>query len=484
MQLLAQSPDLGLGLDDGRLSELVALVERAVRSAPGLADLVLESVQCLSGGVPALPGGVQGVLRTEDLAADRRESRCRRVRLPAEARELEVVARDPCRLGGDLVVRGVEGGSGGDGRALSIDPAGLGVEDGLPQPLQLDSRLLDLLRGDPRLDLRLVSLDLEHCEALPRERREVAQPLLHRFQLEGGAPRVVDGVTDRLRLEPREAQGDLLEPLLEQDALAVPLALGARESVERRAQSHHVVGQEASTGVADHGRDRLGLAGDLGLAPERLELAPDLAGEIGEAGEVGLHRLELAEGLLFAAAVLEDARRLLDEAAPLLRGRAQHRIELPLPDDHVHLATETGVAQELLNVEQPAAATVDRVLTASVAEQRAGDRHLGVLDREGPVGVVDREGDLRPAERTAGGGAREDDILHLAAAERLGALLPHHPGQRVDDVALARAVGPDDAGDARLEGERGRLSEGLEPLEGQALQVHPAASLPSTTLPR
>ena len=69
-------------------------------------------------------------------------------------------------------------------------------------------------------------------------------------------------------------------------------------------------------------------------------------------------------------------------------------------------------------------------------------------------------------------GAGEDDVLHLAAAQRLGALLAHDPGERVDDVRLARAVGADDAGDARFERERRRLREGLEALERQALEVH------------
>src|SRR5690606_38242225 len=64
-----------------------------------------------------------------------------------------------------------------------------------------------------------------------------------------------------------------------------------------------------------------------------------------------------------------------------------------------------------------------------------------------------------------------DDVLHLAAAQRLGALLTHHPGKGVDDVGLARAVGADDAGDAGLQLQGGRGREGLEPLEGQALQV-------------
>ena len=150
----------------------------------------------------------------------------------------------------------------------------------------------------------------------------------------------------------------------------------------------------------------------------------------------------------------------------------QHLVELALPDDDVHLAAEAGVAEQLLHVEQPALLAVDRVLAAAVAEQGAADRDLAVLDRQRAVGVVDREQHLGAAERAAGRGAGEDDVLHLAAAEGLRALLAHDPGEGVDDVRLAGAVRPDDAGHARLEGERGRLREGLEPLEGQALQVH------------
>ena len=182
----------------------------------------------------------------------------------------------------------------------------------------------------------------------------------------------------------------------------------------------------------------------------------------------------LRSGLLLATPVLEDAGRLLDEPAAVLGARVQHRVELALPDDHVHLAAETGVAQQLLHVEQAALLAVDRVLAAAVAEQRATDRDLAVLDRQRAVGVVDRQQHLGAAERPLGGGAGEDDVLHLAAAQSLGPLLAHDPGEGVDDVGLARTVGADDARDALLEGEGGRLREGLEPLEGQALQVHGA----------
>ena len=52
--------------------------------------------------------------------------------------------------------------------------------------------------------------------------------------------------------------------------------------------------------------------------------------------------------------MLEDAGGLLDEPAAVLRGGPQHGVELALPDDDVHLPADAGVAQQLLDVEQPA----------------------------------------------------------------------------------------------------------------------------------
>ena len=76
--------------------------------------------------------------------------------------------------------------------------------------------------------------------------------------------------------------------------------------------------------------------------------------------------------------------------------------------------------------------------------------------------------------RPSGGATRrpgENDVLHLAAAEDFGALLPHHPTERVHDVGLAGTIGADDTGDAGLEVERGSRGERLESAQGQALQI-------------
>jgi hypothetical protein len=240
---------------------------------------------------------------------------------------------------------------------------------------------------------------------------------------------------------------------------------------------HEVVGEQAQPGVTDIGLDHGGLARGLGLLAERLELAADLGQEVLQAGDVALGGGELAERLLLALAVLEDARGLLDVAAAFFRCRAQDAIELALPDDHVHLTTDAGVGEQLLDVEQPAGLAVDGVLGAAVAEHDPADRDFGVVDRQGAVGVVDREHDLRPAERRPPGRTGEDHVLHLAAAQTLRALLAHHPGDGVDDVRLPRAVGAHHTGDPGLQMQRRRRCERFESAERQAFEIQRATLL-------
>src|SRR4029079_7876327 len=141
-------------------------------------------------------------------------------------------------------------------------------------------------------------------------------------------------------------------------------------------------------------------------------------------------------------------------------------------DDDMHLAADARVAEQFLYIHQTATAAVDFVLTAAVAEHPASDRHLGVLDRQRIVGVVDRDGDLGAAQRRPRRCACKDDVFHLAAAQGLGALLAHHPGERVDHVRFAGTVGSDDTGNARFEAQSRRRGKGLEALQRQTLEVH------------
>ena len=82
-----------------------------------------------------------------------------------------------------------------------------------------------------------------------------------------------------------------------------------------------------------------------------------------------------------------------------------------------------------------------------------------------PVGVVEHELDLGRAARLHAVAAAEDHVLHRLAADRERRLLAHRPQHGVGDVRLARAVGPDDHGDAGRELQPRAVGERLEALQ-------------------
>ena len=212
--------------------------------------------------------------------------------------------------------------------------------------------------------------------------------------------------------------------------------------------------------------------GRLGLAFEGPQLAADLAEQVLQSQEVRFGGVEAALRLLFALAVLEDAGGLLDDRPALFRASVEYGVDLALADDDVLLAADPGIGQQLLDIEQAARHVVDGVFAVAAAEQRALDGDLGELDRQDAGGVVDRQADLGAAERRAARRSGEDHVVHLLAAHRRRRLGAEHPGDGIDDVRFARAVGADDDRDARLELEGRGLGEGLEAFEGQRSEEH------------
>ena len=147
-----------------------------------------------------------------------------------------------------------------------------------------------------------------------------------------------------------------------------------------------------------------------------------------------MHRFELALGFFFATTVLQDTGSFFDKTATLFRRCTQNAIELTLTNDHVHLATQTRVAQKLLHIKQTNVFAVNRVFRGAVSKQRATDCHLGVIDRQSAIRVINRQSDFGTTQRTLGCGTRKNDVFHLAAAKSLRALLTHNPGKCVNNV--------------------------------------------------
>ena len=151
------------------------------------------------------------------------------------------------------------------------------------------------------------------------------------------------------------------------------------------------------------------------LALERTHLTTDLAHEVAQTLDVLLGRGESAFGAFLAPSVLQDAGRLFDDRATILRRGVEDRVQLALTDDHVLLAPDAGVTQQFLHVEQSTGRPVDGVLGVAGAKERARDRDLGAVDRQLARGVVQGERHFGATERRAIRRAHEDDVVHLRA---------------------------------------------------------------------
>src|SRR5690606_38565459 len=237
-------------------------------------------------------------------------------------------------------------------------------------------------------------------------------------------------------------------------------------------------------------------ASPRGLPLERAALLLELEDDVVDAREVLLCGLELQLRLTPAHLVLGDARRLLDQLPPLGGLGRENLADLSLLDDGVALDADAGIHEQILHVAQADHVAVDEVLALPRAIEPP--RHLDVTGEHdvGEVGdgflellldrLARRDG-LRPDTRddtaqlelhlggvrgTPGVAAGEDDVLHALAAEAASALLAEHPGDGIDHVALAAAVGADNRRHALVEGEVGAVGKALEAGDFESLKTH------------
>ena len=182
-------------------------------------------------------------------------------------------------------MRGLGVGPGGDGRgrATSRSSATCAAELGL---LLADVGGLGLQLLGVAAAALVLGLGREVPHALGRERGRAAQPLAQRdsrYQVSwarASAGRLAGDLGLQLGLAGRgrgELGLDLGAPLAQRGLVGHLL-------LERVAQRAQVVGEQPQPGVAQVGLDHRGAAGDLGLPPERLELAAQLGGEVLQRG--------------------------------------------------------------------------------------------------------------------------------------------------------------------------------------------------------
>ena len=118
-----------------------------------------------------------------------------------------------------------------------------------------------------------------------------------------------------------------------------------------------------------------------------------------------------------------DACSLFKNFTPVGRLERKDLVNAALSNVGIALAAKAGVHEQLVDVLEAGKLLVDIVFALAGAEIAAGDHDLGGLDAKAGVGVVEDEGGLGVADGGALGGAAEDDVFHLRAAQGAGALL-------------------------------------------------------------
>jgi len=185
--------------------------------------------------------------------------------------------------------------------------------------------------------------------------------------------------------------------------------------------------------------------------------------------------LQAQFGLVPAAVQTGDAGGILQNPAALLGLGVDQLADLALAHEGWRAGARGGILKQDAHVARARFPAVDTVGRACLALDAARDfqRVAGVeLGGRRARLVVDEDRHLGHVARRARGGAVEDHVVHGGRAHAFVRGLAHHPAQSFEQVGLAAAVGADHAGQALLDYQLGRLDEGLEAHEPEAVDVH------------
>ena len=350
----------------------------------------------------------------------------------------QVLGGEPLRHGGGV----------GDQRLLALEVAG-----------ELGDAALEL--GFALLGALLLGLERVARERDPVQRRAAARLLFAQGRKAGGGDRLQ---ARGLGLGAR-ALGDLekvgVEPPSRLGEMGLVLAPG--DEMGERLMTADVGGEIAVTA-------RLAR-----LTLQAVDLDVELLQHVLDAQKVVLRPFQPQLRLVAARVQARNAGRLLEDEPARLGLGGDDLADLALAHERGRARAGRGVGEEELHVARAHLLAVDAIGRARLAldAPRNLDR-LGVVERGGraAVGIVEQEGDFGVVARGALAGAAENDVLHARAAHVLERRLAHHPAQRLDQIRLAAAVGTDDAGQARLDLEIGRIAEALEAGQAQALEFH------------
>ena len=232
--------------------------------------------------------------------------------------------------------------------------------------------------------------------------------------------------------------------------------------------------QQFRLGRADRAGDVAVAAGLAGLPLQIAELAFKLGAQVLGAGQIGLGGAQFQFRLVPAGVQAGDVGGFFQNRAAVFRLGADQRADAPLADHRRGARARRQIGEQGLHVAGAGFPAVDAIRRPAAALDPPDDLQFRLLverRRRAAGGFVQEQRHLGDIARRPAGGAGEDDVLHLAAAQAAGAAFAHRPAQRLDDIGLAAPVGSDDAGQSRQDLHARRFSEALEPGDAKAAKT-------------
>ena len=233
--------------------------------------------------------------------------------------------------------------------------------------------------------------------------------------------------------------------------------------------------QDHSIELADLGRQLLVAAGLAGLTLQAFDLRIELPQNVVEAGQVALGRAQAQLRLVAATMQTGDPGRVLQDAPAVLGFGIDDLGDLTLPHQRRRARAGGRVLEQDAYVARAHLPAVDAIGRTRLAFDAASDIECVVAVELGgglAVAVVDLDRNFRVVARGARVAAAEDDVVHRRGAHALVRGLAHDPAQRFQQIGLAAAVGSDDAGQAFLDQQVGRLDKGFEANEPEPVDMH------------
>ena len=200
----------------------------------------------------------------------------------------------------------------------------------------------------------------------------------------------------------------------------------------------------------------------LRLLPQGRHLKLQLRDLVIDPQQIVLGLLKLPLGLFLPVTVLGNTRRLFKDL-PSVRGLGgKDLVNAALTNIAVALFAQARIHKQLIDIPEPSRLAIDIIFTVAGAIVAPGDHHLGRFQPEDVRRIVQYQRHLRKAYLWPFQGAAKDDVLHLAAPERLGAHFSHDPANGIGNIGFAAAVGAYNGGDIAAKGHDGLIRKGFE----------------------